>query len=1035
MKPLGIVVLLSLLLLLSDDALAHIGSDEASDTVGSKTEIDSLNELSFQLNYSNSTRSLELANTALEHAQRKDYPDGAARAYYNMSVVFKNTGEYTKAISQADSAIKYYTLADNQTGLAGIYNNLGTVFYYKTNFDSAIAYYQLAHQVYLNNKAMDRVATMLNNLALAFTEKGDYSQALVYYFDALKLHENAGNEEGAALTLGNIGIVYANLRNPAKALEYYEQSLEKHKLINNEFGIALNYTNMANVFISNNEAAKAFEYYQMALELYNKIGDISNAAMTLTLIGYHYMTQGIIEEAIANYAAAFKLYEQMNDSAQLAYVSMNMGVVLQQMGKFREALPYLEQSLDIYLHNGNLLMLGYVYQALSQNYEAEGNLSAALSFFKKHFHLHDSLLNVESANRVAAAELQYIEEKKEAEIALLKAEKDLQAVMATKHRQSRNLFLLMAILVLIAIVLLLMRFRMKVQFSKTLEQKNKVLSTQQTAITQQQKRLEKQYQQLKSLDKAKTRFFANISHEFRTPLTLIQGPLEDIVRSVDSIHLKPDELQKVKLALRNSRQLNRLIDQLLDLSKLKAGKMKLRASRIELMGFVKRVAGSFESAISPHKRIIIGVESEMPQIYLYIDAEKMEQVFNNLISNAIKAIQSEGEIKLVVSYSDATCRKNAGDGRFVHVDVYDNGIGIKDSDLPQLFNRFFRGDDSGLHADKGTGIGLEYTRELIELHGGSISVQSKYGQGSTFTVALPMGTEHLEEEEFVQQTEPNKVMAEDVLLTHVTREETATQPAFTILLVEDHAEMREYIAGHLAAHYKLLQAGNGKIAFEMIKNELPDLIVSDLMMPEMDGMALLRAIRSNKETEDIPFILLTAKAGDENRLAGYAEKADAYITKPFMAEELLLRTGNLLENRKRLEEKLSKKVVSIDLQTEVLEPADRQFVERLQQTIVLHIADAGFGIADLAGSVFLSERQFRRKLTALTGMSPIDFVRQVRLMHARSLIEQQAYETIAEVAVASGFNNPAYFARLFKKLFGLAPNACQPMNSVNHESS
>ncbi len=172
-------------------------------------------------------------------------------------------------------------------------------------------------------------------------------------------------------------------------------------------------------------------------------------------------------------------------------------------------------------------------------------------------------------------------------------------------------------------------------------------------------------------------------------------------------------------------------------------------------------------------------------------------------------------------------------------------------------------------------------------------------------------------------------------------EETATQPAFTILLVEDHAEMREYIAGHLAAHYKLLQAGNGKIALELLAKKLPDLIVSDLMMPEMDGMALLRAIRSNKETEDIPFVLLTAKAGDENRLAGYAEKADAYITKPFKAEELLLRTGNLLENRKRLEEKLSKKVVSIDLQTEVLEPADRQFVERLRQTIVQHIADAG----------------------------------------------------------------------------------------------
>jgi signal transduction histidine kinase/DNA-binding response OmpR family regulator len=1029
MKQLGLVMLLSLLLLFVSMQNSYCRSFAISDEgVENRisAKIDSLNNASYNLNYANSQKAIALAEEALKLARDASYMPGMAKSFYNISIVYKNTGQYQKAIAWADTALYYYKLSGNQIGEAGVFNNLGTVYYYLAEFDKAINFYQKAHDIYQARQLQDRVGTMLNNLALAYTEQGDYAQALAFYFDALKLHEDSGNDEGIALALGNIGMVYANLRNPGKALDFYEKALEKHKLIDNEFGIALNYSNMANVFISNKEAEKAFEYYQMALELYTKNGDISNAAMTQTLIGYHYMTQGMHEEAIANYEEAFRLYEQMNDSAQLAYVSMNMGVVLQQMGHYSKALPYLERSQQIYTHNGNLLMLGYVYQALSQNYEAEGDLAAALSFFKKHFHLHDSLLNVESANRVAAAELQYIEEKKEAEIALLKAEKELQALMATKHKQSRNLFLVIAILVLIAIVLLLMRFRMKIHFSKTLEQKNKVLSTQQSEIQKQQKRLEKQYAQLKSLDDAKTRFFANISHEFRTPLTLIQGPLEDFIKIGDDHNFDDAKLQKVKLALRNSRQLNSLIDQLLDLSKLKAGKMKLRASRIELVAFLKRISGSFESAISPNKRISIKVESDKAPLYLHADVEKLEQVFNNLVSNAIKAIQVEGEIKLKVRDSAGACESLTGDGRFVNVDVIDNGIGIREPDLPQLFNRFFRADDSGLPAETGTGIGLEYSRELVDLHGGSVSVQSKYGEGSIFTVALPLGTAHLDEEELIQQPAIHTAhKADEALLAGTEVKLGLSEMAFTILLVEDHADMRQYIAGHLGAHYRVMEASNGQKALEILENEMPDLIVSDLMMPEMDGMALLRAIRRKQETEDLPFILLTAKAGDENRLAGYAEKADAYITKPFKPEELLLRIGNLLENRKRLEEKLSKKVVSIDLQTEKLPAADQQFVDRLRQTIVQHIHRTDFGIAELAGTVFLSERQFRRKLTTLTGMSPIDFIRQVRLLQAKTLIEQQAFETIAEVAHAVGFNNPAYFARLFKKLFGQAPNDWQ----------
>lgn len=998
--------------------------------------VDSLNKEAFRLNYSDGEQSMALSGRAMLLARKIDYHYGLGQAWLYQSIVHRNRARYKEAINTSDSAMVYFRKSGDRIGIASTENSFGNIYYYLQDYAQALKHYQRAHDVYKAEHRPNMLAVMLNNLGLAHSEMSNFTQALEHYFEALAIHESVGNEHGEGLTLANIGIVYSNLRNYDEAMAKYEKSLEIRLRLKDDFGIAQTYSNMGNVLVYQGNPEKAIAYYQKALEIFKAKGDVANAALTSNMLGFRYMEMNEYEKALEHYETALHIYDSIGDHSQLAYTQLNKGLLLQRQGELDASYAMLESSRMIYENSQNLYMLSKVFQALAMHHELHNNPAEALHYFKRFFDLHDSLLNIEATNRVAAAELNYLNEKKETELTLLRQEKDLEALTSLRHRQGRNFFMIITLLVVVAILLILARFRLRVRFSREMEAKNKALSVQQIEIEKQKQRIEKQYSQLKNLDDAKTRFFANISHEFRTPLTLIQGPLEDVLKRIDNKVFAESDSGKIALALRHSRQLNRLIDQLLDLSKLKAGAMKLKASRIDLIAFLKRISGSFLSAIPSNKKINICLDAPKNQIWLYVDVEKLEQVFNNLLSNAVKAIPNEGEIRLVVRQNLPACETTGGEGRFVEVDVCDNGTGIRESDVPQLFNRFFRADDSGLQREKGTGIGLEYTRELVELHGGDISVKSTYGEGSIFTLSLPLGIDHLEAAEIIPQHQAIRFTEspeEVVALPSVQKVDD--EDSFTVLLVEDHAEMREYIAGQLMAHYRLLQARNGKIALEVVDNELPDLIVSDLMMPEMDGLTLLHSIRNNPRTEDLPFILLTAKAGDENRLAGYAEKADAYITKPFKAEELLLRIGNLLENRKRLEEKLSKKVVSIDLQTEALEPADRQFVERLRQTIVQHIADASFGIVDLAGSVFLSERQFRRKLTALTGMSPIDFVRQVRLLHAKKLIEQQTYETIAEVAAASGFNNPAYFARLFKKLFGFAPNACQPLANSNDLSS
>jgi signal transduction histidine kinase/DNA-binding response OmpR family regulator len=559
-----------------------------------------------------------------------------------------------------------------------------------------------------------------------------------------------------------------------------------------------------------------------------------------------------------------------------------------------------------------------------------------------------------------------------------------------------------------------------------LEQKNVQLSETREQIRKQKERIEEQYVRLKALDEAKSRFFANISHEFRTPITLIRGPLEDILHSDEAHKLTDETCYSLRMSLRNLKQLNSLIDQLLDLSKLKAGKLKLRASQQNIVPFLKRVVNTFGSAIPRHKNINIELHCRHDEVWLYFDVEKIEQVLNNLISNAIKSIEKEGRIVVELADVAGGNADESADGSFAGISVTDNGKGINASDLSLIFDRFFRADDHGLQHEQGTGIGLELCRELIELHGGSIRAESEAGKGSTFTFLLPFGNIHLQDDEIVerptQRTNAENLQIEPLSDNDPYGNKTSGQAeAFCILIVEDNPDMRHYICKHMMNEYYVITASNGKEALSEIAKRKPDLIVSDLMMPVMDGLRLLQKVRESTNTNDIPFVMLTAKAGDEDRLTGYEMKADAYITKPFQVNELTVRIRNLLENRRHLREKYAKRVLTVTLENRNLTSADQQFLKKTKKLVIDHFSEPGFGVQRLADSMFLSERQFRRKLTELTGLSPVEFIRQVRLLQAKALIESKAFDSIAETSAAVGFNNPAYFSRLFKKIYGQSP--------------
>jgi signal transduction histidine kinase/DNA-binding response OmpR family regulator/ligand-binding sensor domain-containing protein len=535
---------------------------------------------------------------------------------------------------------------------------------------------------------------------------------------------------------------------------------------------------------------------------------------------------------------------------------------------------------------------------------------------------------------------------------------------------------------------------------------------------------------LAEVDRLKSRFFANLSHEFRTPLTLILGPLEKL-RSKAADEESQHALGMMK---RNAHQLLGLINQLLDLSKLEAGGMKLHAARANIVSVVKGIAYSFESSAGMRK-IGLNVSAEQDEIQVYFDKDKLERILTNLLSNALKFTPDRGRVTVTVEQSRIQKSELRGLSSIhevgiegVSIAVSDTGIGIPDDKLPHVFDRFYQVDDSTTRAQGGTGIGLALVKELVEMHHGTIRVTSQPGVGTEFKVTLPQGKEHLKPDEIVEETGEEE---SDVFVSEAIAEETESppEPAATrandihkslVLIVEDNADIREYIRDNLPASYSMMEARDGVEGIDKAREAIPDLIISDVMMPKKDGYELCRTLKNDEKTSHIPIILLTAKAASENKIEGLETGADDYLIKPFEPRELLARVKNLIDLRRRLRERFSA-AVPLKPGEIAVTPADDAFLQRVKTIVENRMADEKFSVEELAAQARMSRVQLHRKLTALTNLSASDFIRYMRLHRAMDMLKGRA-ATVSEIAYQVGFSDPSHFSKSFHKQFGVAPS-------------
>ncbi len=854
-----------------------------------------------------------------------------------------------------------------------------------------------------------------------YAHTGDYKNALISAKEALTIAEKNDDTRMVISCYNSLGIIYQNMGIYDLSSEYYFKGLQVGEKTGNQRSIQNALFNIGYLFVLNEKYDDAKNYFDKALEISVRLEDKSGIQHYYHEMGVLYQKTQQPERAKSMFDKALKMAYELRDSLGIAILHGNTGTVTRDMGDPEMALEYLFQSLELkhaiqhdpshsyndisetylMMNNpgeagiyakkaiesatkySNLNQLIYASHLWSQCYYESGDYKNAYLKFQDYIQLKDSLFNLQKSHQIESIKAQYETEKKEEQITLLNRQHQ-----SEKFR--RNALAAFSGLILIIGILLINRQRLKTREQRLL------------------------YEKGQEVERTKSRFFANITHELRTPLTLILGPVE-ILKSRIS---KKENIQQLKVLEKNSNRLLDLINQLLDLSKIESGKMKLQSEPYDILKLVMRVSALFES-LTNLKNIDLKVTSRLPNIVLNMDVAKIEKVLINLISNALKFTPENGSINITLDM-EAGAKKT--EEQFITIKIKDNGRGIPAQDLEFVFDQYFQSADTLNTEYTGTGIGLALTKELVELHGGTIAVQSESGQGAEFTVCLPqdllirdLAGKHL------QIKEPGQIKIRDMVTSEageVPGAEAGNQTL--ILLVEDNMEVSDYISSIIRDEYNLERAKDGKEGVEKALQLIPDVVISDVMMPKMNGYELCEKLKSDERTSHIPVIMLTARGSTEDRIKGFEYQADAYLVKPFHPKELLTRIENLVDLRKQLRERFSREFIFKPGEVEVTS-ADDQFLEKLNTRVEAHMEDENLGVDDLAGMMNMSRSQLHRKVKALTNLAPNEFIRNYRLVRARELILGNA-GSAAEIAFTVGFNSPSYFTRCFREYFGYPPS-------------
>lgn len=701
----------------------------------------------------------------------------------------------------------------------------------------------------------------------------------------------------------------------------------------------------------------------------------------------YYDGLGNLNEAKSSHLKRLQYIKAKSDSSETAKAHFYYGNFLRRkMNDCSSAIVHLEKAKEIFekIESPNSYSIHKCARDLAICYEESNAFELAAKNYRLAYEINIDLNQKANRELSRSLESKYQSEQKEQEIALLKSQNEL----AEQKQKSQRNFLLGGIgFTSLAGVFLFLLYRNRQKTTK----------------------------RLKELDTAKSNFFANISHELRTPLSLIRGPVE---QQLENANLSQEDKQNLGIAKNNTERLTTLVDQLLDLSKLESGFYKLNISKGLLSSFLKSQAESFLFR-AKKKSQLFNIKISIDENYYWYDNDVLQKVVGNLLSNALKYSPDKSNI-------DFKAEIKRGN---LLLSVQNTGISLTEDEIEEIFNRFHRSHEN----ETGTGIGLALTKELVELHKGNIKAESN-NDSVTFNIQLPIHEAAFSTEEKGPQSEPilpnvadQKHATIDAIDT-TTSTTTSIEDRDIILIVDDNKDLRTYVSSIFGTEYKIIIAENGSIGFQKALKQVPDLIITDLMMPKDDGLKLTENCKTNDTTSHIPIIMLTAKVGDENRLEGLETGADAYLTKPFNNKILIQTAENLLESRKKLQKRFSQEVILTPKEISI-SSYDERFLNTLQNVMDNQLIKSDFSAEAFAEALGMSRMQLHRKLKALTGQTTTEFIRSQRLKLAASLL-QKSDVNISEIGYQVGFNDHSYFTKCFRETYG-----CSPTEFSKKESS
>lgn len=1011
--------------------------NELKENLADSNRLDILIELSHDFSMRNPQEGLEFGEQAIALAQKLDLPRKEITALIGAGYNHIHSGN----LVEAKVLVLKARMLDKEQGhldIGDVSNILGFLAFYDNKLDSAMHHFQLmttdqdtlkqimgygnmASAAYDLNISIDTIfhyyqtalslaktinnktitTRMLNNLGIIERNRGNYQDALEYTLQAYTINDSLQLYDPMLANLHTISLIHKDRGEVEEEQKYLEQIIQIARNNNiSSLELAKAYADLSVLLAGNQNYQKALEAGNKATNIGQDIQNLEAECLGYAALATTYEKMGNIDVALEQAKQAEKLAKiiQYDDvSAEVFGILCHIWLTKKQPQK---TIFYAKQIEDFPEDNIRYQVKELSKKHLYLAYEQLNDWKNAFYYLKEYKTISDSLnqqANTDALNRIET-EFQTQQQ--------IQENKRLAAVNAATIKQRNQLLIGAAILSLLLLGIVWLYLQMR-----------KAKNQMQIARNQ----IKTQNEQLEHLTRTKDRFFANISHELRTPLTLILNPLKNLLKTGT---FQKGETRQLQLMRQSSQQLYDRIEEMLALSKLEAGKLQLQERPLDINNLLRRIVANFES-YAQQLGVALHLEIDGQEAApVYLDEKKFEKIVNNLISNALKFTPKDGQVKVKMLLQDVPSNGSTPThSQNLVLKVIDTGRGISKEDLPHVFDRYFQTKKKNAPAEGGTGIGLAIAKEFAHLMSGDLTAHSQVRKGSTFTLRLPL-------KEAVISTETAAVQVLPVAL-NIPKAVQPKSPTLrqhkdlaTIMIVEDNPALREYLENLLSLNYNIISAENGKVAWDMLKKgeELPSLILSDVMMPEMDGFGLLRKVKANAATRLLPFIFLTAKSGMEDRLEALRIGVDDYLSKPFEEEELLARIHSMLTN---YEERMAAfQSLPKEEQAALLAEAqpENSWLQSVEILALKELNNPQFSVQYLAEQVELSSRQFSRKIKLETGLTPNRYLREIRLQKAREMLEMGTTTTVKEVSEAVGFFKPRYFSDLFRERFGKLPS-------------